>query len=155
MECPSPRGLLERNGKLTMWMSKSSRLSYSLVASTVYDECEIKVVSFLNSHTYLTGRLAWSRRNTVGVGPTPYKWFLPELDLHLSREWATLAAFSRISGVGHSGSWPPLHCGDSTNVAPEAVPGASLHSEALSPECGREHQGTGDGLANSTCRSRA
>ena len=39
--------------------------------------------------------------------------------------------------------------------APEAVPGASLHSEALSPECGREHQGTGVGLTNSTCRSRA
>ena len=39
--------------------------------------------------------------------------------------------------------------------APEAVPGASLHSEALSPECGREHQGTGDGLTCSTCRSRA
>ena len=39
--------------------------------------------------------------------------------------------------------------------APEVVPGASLHSEALSPECGREHQGTGVGLTNSTCRSRA
>ena len=39
--------------------------------------------------------------------------------------------------------------------APEAVPGASLHSEALSPECGREHWGTGVGLTNSTCRSRA
>ena len=66
-----------------------------------------------------------------------------------------MAPFSRISGVGHSGSWPPLHCGDSTKPAPEVVPGASLHSEALSPECGREHQETGDGLANSTCRSRA
>ena len=68
-----------------------------------------------------------------------------ELDLHLSRERAALAPFSRISGVGHSGSWPPLHCGDSTKPAPEVVPGASLHSEALSPECGREHQETGDG----------
>ena len=29
-------------------------------------------------------------------------------------------------------------------MAPEAVPGASLHSEALSPECGRECQETGD-----------
>ena len=28
--------------------------------------------------------------------------------------------------------------------APEVVPGASLHSEALSPECGRECPGTGD-----------
>ena len=28
--------------------------------------------------------------------------------------------------------------------APEVVPGASLHSEALSPECGRECQETGD-----------
>ena len=26
------------------------------------------------------------------------------------------------------------------DLAPEVVPGASLHSEALSPECGREHQ---------------
>ena len=55
-----------------------------------------------------------------------------------------MAPFSRNSGVGHSGSWPPLHCGDSTNLAPEVVPGASLHSEALSPECGRECPGTGD-----------
>ena len=30
------------------------------------------------------------------------------------------------------------------NLAPEVVPVASLHSEALSPECGREHQETGD-----------
>ena len=74
---------------------------------------------------------------------------------YLLRERATSAAFSRISGVGHSGSGPLLHCGDFTDLAPEAVPGASLHSEALSPECGREHQGTGDGLANLTCRSRA
>ena len=29
----------------------------------------------------------------------------------------------------------------STNLALEVVPGASLYSEALSPECGREHQG--------------
>ena len=62
-----------------------------------------------------------------------------------------------VKGVGHIGrplpdfrGWPlwfmtsialqGLH-----KPAPEAVPGASLHSEALSPECGREHQGTGDG----------
>ena len=32
----------------------------------------------------------------------------------------------------------------SQNLAPEVVPGASLHSEALSPECGRECLGTGD-----------
>ena len=64
---------------------------------------------------------------------------------YLLRERAALDLFSRISGVGHSGSWPPLHCRDSTNLAPEVVPGASLHSEALSPECEREHQGTGDG----------
>ena len=39
--------LLERNGKLTMWKSKSSHLSYSLIeslTSTGNDECEIKVV---------------------------------------------------------------------------------------------------------------
>ena len=29
-------------------------------------------------------------------------------------------------------------------LAPEVVPGASLHFEALSPECGREFQETGD-----------
>ena len=34
--------------------------------------------------------------------------------------------------------WGPQH------LAPEVVPGASLHSEALSPECGRECQETGD-----------
>ena len=50
-----------------------------------------------------------------------------------------------------------LHCtaGTPQNLAPEVVPGASLHSEALSPECGREHQETGDCWANSTCRSWA
>ena len=46
--------------------------------------------------------------------------------------------------VGHSGSWPLLHCGDSKHLAPEVVPSASFHSEALSSECGREHQETGD-----------
>ena len=30
------------------------------------------------------------------------------------------------------------------HLAPEVVPGASLHSEALSPECERECQETGD-----------
>ena len=35
-------------------------------------------------------------------------------------------------------------CGASTNLAPEVFPGASLHSEALSPECGRECPETGD-----------
>ena len=30
------------------------------------------------------------------------------------------------------------------HLALEVVPGASLHSEALSPECGRECQETGD-----------
>ena len=30
------------------------------------------------------------------------------------------------------------------HLAPEVVPGASLHSEALLPECGRECQETGD-----------
>ena len=54
-----------------------------------------------------------------------------------------------VKGVGcigplFSGSWPPLHCGDTKHLAPEVVAGASLHSEALSPECGREHQETGD-----------
>ena len=74
------------------------------------------------SYTYLTGRLAWSRRSTVGVGPTPYKWLLPELALHLSRERASLAPFSRISGVGHSGSWPPLHCRDSKHLHRRSFP---------------------------------
>ena len=30
------------------------------------------------------------------------------------------------------------------NPAPDVAPGGSLHSEALSPECGRECQETGD-----------
>ena len=30
------------------------------------------------------------------------------------------------------------------SMAMEVAPDASLHSEALSPECGREHQETGD-----------
>ena len=66
----------------------------------------------------------------------------------VAEEFGTIGALvpsSRISGVGHSGSWPPLHCGDSKHPAPEAAPGAPLHSEALSPECRREHQETGEG----------
>ena len=78
-------------------------------------------------------------------GPHPLQVISSRARPYLLRERAALAPFSRISGVGHSGSWPPLHCGDSTNLALEVVPGASLHSEALSPECGREHQGTGEG----------
>ena len=70
-------------------------------------------------------------------GPHPLQVTSSRARPYLLRERAALAPFSRISGVGHSGSWPPLHCGDSTNLAPEVVPGASLHSEALSPECGR------------------
>ena len=102
----------------------------------------------------LTGRLAWSRRSTVGVGPTPYKWLLPELDLHLSRERAALAPFSRSSGVGHSGLWPPLHCGDSKH----------LHRRLFqAPHCTLRlsHLSVGGNArdwrlwASSTCRSRA
>ena len=37
-------------------------------------------------------------------------------------------------------------------LAPEAAPGASLHSKALSPECGRECPETGD---RGPCRSWA
>ena len=88
-------------------------------------------------------------------GPHPLQVISSRAGPYLLRERATLAAPSRISGVGHSGSWPPLRYGDSTNLAPEAVPGASLHSGALSPECGVGHRGTGDGLAGSACGSRA
>ena len=78
-----------------------------------------------------------------------------ELDLHLSRERAALAPFSRISGVGHCGSWPPLHCGDSTK------PYTGGCSWCLIPLWGSltwVWEGTpGDWRlrANSTCRSRA
>ena len=40
-------------------------------------------------------------------------------------------------------------------LAPEVVPGASLHSEALSPECGRDCHGDWRLWASSTCRSWA
>ena len=43
--------------------------------------------------------------------------------------------------------WGPQH------LAPEVVPGASLHSEALSPECGRECHGDWRLWASSTYRS--
>ena len=74
-------------------------------------------------------------------GPHPLQVTSSRARPYLLREQAALAPFSRISGFGHSGSWPPLHCRDSTNLAPEVVPGASLHSEALSPECGRNTRG--------------
>ena len=79
-------------------------------------------------------------------GPHPLQVISSRARPPLVKGAGCLAAFSRISGVGHSCSWPPLHCGDSKNLAREVVPGASLHSEALSPECGREHQETGDQL---------
>ena len=106
-----------------------------------------------NKHGWYEDSL--NKKEYCRCGPHPLQVISSRARPYLLRERATLAAFSRISGVGHSGSWPPLHCEDSTNLAPEAAPGAPLHSEALSPECGREHQGTGDGWANSTCRSRA
>ena len=96
--------------------------------------------------TYLPDREAsLIKKEYCRCGPHPLQVISSRARPYLLREGGTLAAFSRISGVGHSGSRPPLHCGDSTNLEPEAVPGASLHSEALSPGCGREHQGTGDG----------
>ena len=86
-------------------------------------------------------------------GPHPLQVISSGARPYLLGERAALAPFPRISGVGRSGSWPPLHCGDSTNLAPEVVPGASLRSGALSPECGG-HRGAGDGWAGSTCGSR-
>ena len=59
------------------------------------------------------------------------------------RERATLAPFSRNSGVGRSGSWPPLHCGDLTNSHRRLfmAPHCTLRP---SHECGRECLETGD-----------
>ena len=37
--------LLERNGKLTMWKSKSSRLSYSLVERLPPHKCLMRVMT--------------------------------------------------------------------------------------------------------------
>ena len=78
------------------------------------------------------------------MGPTPYKRFLPELDLICQGRglhWPPFPGFPGLATLVHD-----LHCtaGTPQNLAPEVVPGASLHSEALSPECGREHQETGD-----------
>ena len=61
-----------------------------------------------------------------------------------------------VKGVGHIGplfpefrGWPlwlmaSIALRGLYTPAPEVVPGTSLHSEALSPECGRECPGTGD-----------
>ena len=57
----------------------------------------------------------------------------PRARPYLSREGATLAA-PQTPGAGHPGPRPPLHRGDPTDPAPEAAPGASLHSQALSSE---------------------
>ena len=62
---------------------------------------------------YLSDREAsLIKKEYCRCGPHPLQVIFPELDHHLSSEWAALAPFSQISGVGHSGSWPPLHCGD-------------------------------------------
>ena len=42
--------LLERNGKLTMWKSKSSRLSYSLVESLPPKVIFTKLMSFMGNY---------------------------------------------------------------------------------------------------------
>ena len=72
-----------------------------------------------------------------------------------------------VKGAGHIGplfpefrGWPlwfmaSIALRGPHQLAPEVVPGASLHFEALTPECGRECLETGDPCANSTCRSRA
>ena len=79
--------------------------------------------------------------------------------LHGSTQVVNIHSLGQIHNLGQKRSntilGTRLSHGLILKNAPEAVPGASLHSEALSPECGREHQGTGDGLADSTCRSRA
>ena len=94
---------------------------------------------------YLPDREAsWIKKEYCRCGPHPLQVTSSRARPYLLRERAALAPFSQNSGVGHSGLWPPLHCGDSKHLAPEVVPGASLHSEALSPECGRECPGTGD-----------
>ena len=61
-----------------------------------------------------------------------------------------------VKGAGHIGppfpefrGWPLRFMASIAlrvplQLAPEVVPGASLHSEALSPECGRECLETGD-----------
>ena len=61
-----------------------------------------------------------------------------------------------VKGAGHIGplfpesrGWPlwlmaSIALRGPQTPAPEAAPGASLHSEAPSPECGRECPGTGD-----------
>ena len=61
-----------------------------------------------------------------------------------------------VKGVGHIGplflefrGWPlwfmaSIALWGPQHLAPEVVPVTSLHSEALSPECGRECQETGD-----------
>ena len=71
--------------------------------------------------------------------------------LHSSRARPPL-----VKGVGHIGlrllefwGWPlwfmaSIALQGPQHLAPEVVPGASLHSEALSPECRRECQETGD-----------
>ena len=72
-----------------------------------------------------------------------------------------------VKGVGHIGplfpefqGWPlwfmtSIALQGPHQLAPEVVPGASLHSEALSPECGRECHGDWRLWASSTCRSQA
>ena len=77
------------------------------------------------------------------MGPTPHKWLPPELDLHLSRERATLAPFPEFRGRP---LWfmASIALRGPHQLAPEVAPGASLHSEALWPECGRECLETGN-----------
>ena len=65
------------------------------------------------------------------------------LDLHLSRERATLAPSPRNSGVGHSGLWPPLHCGDPKHLHRRLLQAPHCTLRLSHPSAGGNARGPG------------
>ena len=93
------------------WVWSVGLFSSIFFSTSIKKKKRILGLHCFSAHPSTKEKLIKKEYCRCSVSPTPYKWLPPELDLHLSREPATLAPLSRNSGVGCSGSWPPLHCG--------------------------------------------
>ena len=92
------------------------------------------------------------KKEYCGCGPHPLQVTSSRVTPPLVKGAGHIGPFSQTSGVGHSGSWPPLHCGDPK----------TLHWRLfLAPHCTLRlsHLSVGGNTrrlwASSTCRSQA
>ena len=121
-----------------MCLCSCARLCVSFMLGAGMCQCSEDLRSRLSSKKEMT------KKEYCRCGPHP-------LQVTFSRARPPL-----VKGAGHIGSLSPEFRGwplwfmasialrEPHQLTPEVVPGASLHSEALSPECGREYLETGD-----------